>query len=272
MRLFGASSNRNLVVRVQGADRSEERSLAFEELKRSLAMYQAVGPNVDHKIKPPDAKTIARALSVLTQKSLQHRLFERILATFGSDLVDPLARILDLGSGGPLLTRMTELRAAMLGGIDDLHLSRETREVLLADLSRLLSDDYLTLLAEHEENAQRPRVKKLAQEVLHLVGTTFQRAFMHWPDHAERIAHSVHRRFSVTMALGEQPVALRSHIVGAIAEFLLIETSAELSGALSQLFSQREYAGLIESSEIQLSPSTYEDFAQACWEIVADYG
>jgi len=267
LRLFGAPSNRHLVVRVQGADRSQERSLAFEELKRSLEMYQAVGP-----IKPPDAKTIAKALSVLTQKNLQHRLFERILSTFGRDLVDPLARILDRGNGGPLLTRMTDLRTAMLDGIGELHLSRETREVLLADLSQLMSDDYLSLLAEHEENAQRPRIKKLAQEVLHLVGTTFQRAFLHWPVHAERIAHSVHRRFSATMALGEQPVAIRTHIVSAIAEFLSVETSAELSGALSQLFSQREYAGLIESSEIHLAPSTYDDFAQACWEIVADYG
>ena len=46
----------------------------------------------------------------------------------------------------------------------------------------------------------------------------------------------------------------------------------QLTGALSQLFSQREYAGLIERSEIQLAPRTYDDFAQACWEMVADYG
>lgn len=272
LRLFGAGENRDLVVRVQGAGRSEDRALAFEELKRSLAMYETVGPNSTRGLKPPDAKTIARALLVLTQKSLQHRLFERILSTFGRDLVDPLARILDLGSDGPLLGRMKDLRSTMLTGIDELHLSRETREVLYADLSRLLTDDYLGLLAEHEENAQRPRVKKLAQEVLHLVGATFQRAFAHWPEHAERIAQSVHRRFNATMALGEQPVAIKTHIVGSIAEFLEIETSAELSGALSQIFSQREYAGLIESSEISIDPRTYSDFAQACWELVAQYG
>jgi hypothetical protein len=272
LRLFGATGNPNLVVRVQGAGGSEERSLAFEELKRSLAMYQAVGPNAQLVIKPPDVSTIARALSVLTEKNLRHRLFERILSTFGRDLVDPLARILDRGNGGPLLIRMTDLRAKMLEGVSDLNLSHETQEVLLADLSRLLGDEYLAMLAEHEENAQRPRVKKLAQEVLHLVGTTFQRAFLHWPAHAERIAQRVHRRFSATMALGEQPVAIRTHIVGAIAEFLSVETSAELSGALSQLFSQSAYAGLIESSAIHLDRKTYDDFAQACWEIVADYG
>ena len=271
-RLFHANTNPNLVVRVQGAARSEDRQDAFRELLESLAMYGDAGSGA-HPIvvKLPDSATITRALSVLSQEGLQRRLFERILATFGGKLLDPLAQILDSAAGGALNTRLTSLRDDLLQGVHDLQLSRETREILNNDLRGLLSNEYLSMLAEHEEKVQRPRAKQLVKEVLHLVGATFQRAFRGWPENAARIALTVCRIPDAKLELGEHPIVLRRRIVGAIADFLWIETGAELSGSLSQLFSQKSYAGLVDTSHIELDRATYSEFAEACWELVAEH-
>jgi len=271
-RLFHAGENPNLVVRVQGAARSEDRQDAFRVLLESLAMYgnsaAEVRPIV---VKLPDSATITRALSVLSQESLQRRLFERILATFGGKLLDPLAQILNSAEDGPLRARMTHLCGELLRGVQALQLTRETQEILTADLRALLSDEYLSMLAEHEEKVQRPRAKQLVKDVLHLVGTTFKLAFRGWPENAARIAQTVCRMPEAKLELGEHPIVLRRRIVGAIADFLWIETGAELSGSLSQLFSQKSYAGLVDTSHIELDRATYSEFAEACWELVAEH-
>jgi hypothetical protein len=106
---------------------------------------------------------------------------------------------------------------------------------------------------------------------LHLVGATFQRAFRGWPENAARIAQTVCRVPDAKLELGEHPIVLRRRIVGAIADFLWIETGAELSGSLSQLFSQKSYAGLVDTSHIELDRATYSEFAEACWELVAEH-
>jgi hypothetical protein len=141
----------------------------------------------------------------------------------------------------------------------------------MGDLRQLLNDDYLSMLAEHEEKVQRPRVKQLAQEVLQLVGSTFQRAFQHWHENAAQIADSVSRRFGKKLRLGAHPTLIRTRIVEALEEFLWVETSAELSGALSQLFGQRVYVGLVAEPRIEVDRSVYHDFAEACWEIIAEH-
>ncbi|MGC4087103.1 MAG: hypothetical protein QM756_04205 [Polyangiaceae bacterium] len=287
MLLFGAGKNTDLVVRVQGADLEQDRNDAFQELLRSLTLYNPEAIDAQRLTVPlPDQHTITRALLVLADKSLQHRLFEHILSTFGHRLIDPLAAILDSARGGPLFNRMVDLRHQLLSGVEELRLTQETRGMLEADLRKLLDDSYLALLAEHEETNQRPRVKRLAQEVLHLVGVTFQRAFARWPEHAERIALCVSRGFNGSVGgvsgigsgggrighveLGEHPVFIRRRIVQAIAEFLWVETSSDLSGALTQLFAQRAYSGLVEHSQIDLDRSVYDEFAEACWQLVAE--
>jgi hypothetical protein len=272
--LFGGDRNKNLVVRVQGAAHSADRSDAFQELLHSLALYNPAAVEAHGvAVEPPDARTITRALLVIADKKLQHRLFEYILSTFGRKLVDPLAEILDSGKGGPLYARMQALRSELLDGVQDLRLTQETRSVLEADLTKFLGDDYLAMLAEHEEQVQRPRVKKLAQEVLHLVGVTFQSAFRRWPEHAEHLGHSISHSFSGTgrIQLGEHPVLIRRRITQGIAEFLWVETSSDLRGALAQLFAQRAYAGLVGSQEIELARPVYNEFAEACWQLVAEY-
>jgi hypothetical protein len=127
------------------------------------------------------------------------------------------------------------------------------------------------MLAEHEEKVQRPRVKQLAQEVLHLVGSTFQRAFQHWGENAVQIADSVSRRFGKKLRFGAHPTLIRSRIVEALEEFLWVETSAELSGALSQLFAQRAYSGLVAEPRVEVDRAVYRQFAEACWDIISEH-
>lgn len=270
--LFSVTDGQELVVRVHGAGDREQRNDAFSELLESLAMYNGGALKAaELRVAPPGKEAIVRALSVLGQKGLQRRLFERVLLTFGRALVDPLAEILDRAPGGPLLTHMASLRLRLFQGVGDLRLTQETQQILMTDLGRLLSDDYLSMLAEHEEKVQRPRVKKLAQEVLQLVGSTFHRAFQRWHDNAQQIADLVHRRFGGPLALGAHPTVIRTRIVEAVEEFLWIETSAELSGALSQLFAQKAYAGLVASPTVDLDRGVYRQFAEACWELISEH-
>ena len=270
--LFSVEDNHDLVVRVQGAGDNEQRNDAFGELLASLAMHHGGALNAAALVvAPPSTESLARALSVLGKKHLQVRLFEKILLTFGRTLVDPLAEILDRAPGGPLLTHMASLRLRLFQGVGALRLTQETQQILMGDLGRLLNDEYLTMLAEHEEKVQRPRVKKLAQEVLQLVGATFQRAFQHWHDNAGQIAESVSRRFGVRLNLGTHPALIRTRIVDALEEFLWVETSAELSGALSQLFAQKAYEGLVGEPHINLDRGVYHQFAEACWDLIVEH-
>lgn len=271
--LFGSGGeSSDLVVRVHGAGDTEQRNDAFNELLASLAMYNGGTLQASElRVAPPNEAAIVRALTVLSQRHLQRQLFERVLLTFGRTLVDPLAEILDRAPGGPLLTHMATLRLRLFENVGELRLTRETRQILMGDLERLLNDDYLSMLAEHEEKVQRPRVKKLAQEVLQLVGSTFHRAFAQWQRNAEQIAASIVRRFGGPIQLGAHPTIIRDRIVDALEEFLWIETSAELSGALAQLFGQKAYFGLVEGPAPLLERGVYRQFAEACWEIISEH-
>jgi hypothetical protein len=270
--LFSAADNNDLVVRVQGAGDIEARNDAFGALLDSLAMHNGGALNATALVvAPPNKQSITRALSVLGKKHLQLRLFEKILLTFGRTLVDPLAVILDRAPGGPLLTHMASLRLRLFEGVGALRLTEETQQILMGDLGQLLNDEYLTMLAEHEEKVQRPRVKKLAQEVLQLVGSTFQRAFQHWHDNAAQISESVSRRFGERLQLGAHPMLIRTRIVDALEEFLWVETSGELSGALSQLFAQKAYQGLVTKPHIEIERGVYHEFAESCWDLIAEH-
>ena len=136
-------------------------------------------------------------------------------------------------------------------------------------LTRFQRDEYLEMLAEHEVNVQRPRVKRLAQEALHVIGTTFQNAFQHWNSNAGQIAEAVARRFKGRLKLKESPVIIRERIVEGLEEFLWVETCAELGGALSQLFRQDKYRGVVEQPPV-IERQLYAQFAATCWEIIED--
>ncbi len=268
LRLFKAEGPGRLVVTVHGDDQG--RSEAFRELLASLALYDTRYQNQEAmEIEPPDVESLRKGLSVLGDQSVKRRLFERILRTFGSELLDPLAAILDRGPGGTLLARMADLRQDLLHSVQQLHLTPDTRQILTDDLRKLLADDYLAMLAEHEENVQRPLVKELAEQALHLIGAIFQQAFQHWQLNAERIAESVHRRIKGRLKLHESPVIIRERIVEGVEEFLWVETSNELSGGLQQLFMQDKYKGVVrEVPEVQRS--LYAKFASTCWEIIEE--
>lgn len=269
LRLFQAEGESGLVVTVRdGAGESASRTDAFRELLASLEMHGGgVAPNIE--IEPPDLESLQKALGVLGERKVQKRLFERILRTFGTRLLDPLAETLDCGHGGPLLVRMSNLRASLLEKIMRLHLTPETLEILQHDLCTLLNDDYLGMLAEHEEQVQRPLVKQLAQEALHLIGAVFQRAFSQWSRNAAQIAESVERRLKGRFKLKESPVIIRARIVEGLEEFLWVETSTELTGALGQLFHQDKYRGVVQAMP-PVERDLYADFAATCWEIIQD--
>lgn len=270
-RLFGNHDQAGLVIRVQGGDGSAAgRSAAFSELLDSLQLYDFHKNRKEIRVAPPDKETIASALAVLANSGLKRRLFERILLTFGKRIVDPMGQILDTTPGGALLERIASIRNNLLDSIRELRLTYETQAILLGDLEKLLSDEYMDMLAEHEENVQRPRVTQLAQDILHLIGTTFERAFRQWPHHAETIATSISRRMGSSITLRESPLVIRERIIEGLHEFLWIETSTELSGAIGQLFGQAQRHGIIGDEMPTLERDTYRQFAEACWEIIAE--
>jgi hypothetical protein len=267
LRLFGAADV-GLVVTVRGD--AGERGEAFRELLDSLALYDdryRTGEAIE--VEPPDVESLRRALGVLGEPRVKRRLFERILQVFGSELLNPLGEVMTTQAGGTLQGHMDRFRNDVLLSVGTLPLTQETREVLLGDLSGLLTDEYIAMLADHEEQVQSPRVKEMAQAALHLIGEVFQRAFRHWGENASRLAESVHRRLGGRVRLKESPVVVRQRIVEGIEEFLWVETSTELSGALEQLFHQDKYRGVADLAP-RVERRLYAQFAGACWDIIQD--
>jgi hypothetical protein len=270
-RLFDAGDS-GLVIRVYGEpdSGSAEAMATFQEMFASLQMYDARprDPSAEILVDAPNKKVITSALEVLGRQEHQKKVLDYILTTFGRRLIDPLAAILDTTPTGSVMSRLALTRDILLAQIADLRMTPETQRVISEDLRRVLNDDYLAKLAEHEEQVQRPRVAQLAQQILRLIGSTFHRALRRWPDHAQQIASSIARRSHGKIPLREIPVLLRSQITAGIEEFLWIETSAEIQGALEHMLA--EYKGVMPISPQTLERATYREFADACWAIIAE--
>lgn len=262
-RLFGTDG---LVVRVHSDDPSQSaRDSAFAELLESLRMY---GYTDSATVETPGADAIHRALSVLSNDHLQRQLFQKILLTFGGRIVNPLVAILETARG--VRGRMDDLRTSLLTGVRQLKISAETANLLRDDLEKLLTPEYLDMLAEHEEKVQRPLAEKLAQDVLHLIGATFQRAFRKWPEHARLIAESVARRMGGRVSLRTSPAVIRDRIIEGIEDFLWVETSNELDGALRQLLARCDWSRLVDKPPPEIDKSVYREFAEECWSLVSN--
>lgn len=263
-RLFGTDG---LVVRVLTDDPSQSaRDAAFSELLESLRMY---GYTDSVTVEAPNTDAIWKGLAVLSKEHLQRQLFQRILMTFGGKVVNPLISILDSTPEG-VRARMNDLRKSLLGSVGQLKISFETASLLRDDLGKLMTDDYLDMLAEHEEKVQRPLAEKLAHEVLHVIGATFQRAFKRWPDNARTIADSVSRRMGSRMSLRTSPKVIRDRIVEGIENFLWVETSNELDGALQQMLSRHQWSKLVDRPAPEIDREVYREFAEACWDLVSN--
>lgn len=262
-RLFGTDG---LVVRVLSDDPSQSaRNSAFGELLDSLRMY---GYTDSATVETPGAEAIGKALGVLSKDHLQRQLFQKILLTFGGRIVNPLVAILDSSRG--VRGRMDDLRSSLLGGVKQLKISAETASLIRDDLQKLLTPEYLDMLAEHEEKVQRPLAEKLAQEVLHLIGATFQRAFKKWPEHARLIADGVARRMGGRVSLRTSPAVIRDRIIEGIEDFLWVETSNELDGALQQLLGRYDWSKLVDRPLPEINRAVYREFAEECWHLVSN--
>lgn len=270
-RLFDAGPESGLVIRVHGDAGGGDSEATFREMLASLQMYddryRTGGGEV--MVDAPNRSTIARALMVLGQEEHQKRILDFILTTFGRRLIDPLAAILDTTPNGTLVGRLSMMRDIFLSHIADLRMTPESQQILSDDLCKLMTEEYLGIVAEHEERVQRPRVTKLAQQILRLVGSTFHRALRRWPEHADQIAASIARRNQGKVRLREIPTLLRTHITDGIEEFLWVETSNDIEGALHPLFA--EHRAVMPVALQPLERETYREFASACWSIIAEY-
>ena len=272
-RLFDAGSDSGLVIRVHGEESAHTAGAidAFRELIASLRMYDDRYRDGGERVlvEPPSSRAITRALSVLARPEHQKRILEHVLTTFGRRLIDPLADLLDPTPQGSLLPRLSVLRDIFLAQLRELRLTDEMSQIMAGDLRNLLSDEYLSMIAEHEERVQRPKVTALAQRILRLIGSTFHAALKRWPAHAEQIALSISRRMQGQVSLKESPLIIRDHIASGIEEFLWVETSVDIQGALDQLFA--EYKNVLPAPIEPLDRSVYRRFAEACWGIIAEY-
>ena len=267
-RLFGAGNESGLVIRVYG-EQDGKADDTFREMLASLQMYdERFGEGGKILVQPPPRAVLVRAMSVLGREEYQRRILAQVLSTFGRRLVDPLGEMLDATPEGSLVARLGMLRDLFLAQVVDLRLTPESQQILSGDLRKLLSDEYLAMVAENEERVQRPRLTRLAQEVLRLIGGVFRRAFARWPDHAERIASTIGRRLGGQVSLREVPALLRDQITHGIEEFLWVETSTEIEGALRSLFA--EHGSTLAVEPPKLEREAYREFASACWQLIAD--
>lgn len=266
-RLFGDDDGM-LIVNVTGG--GEGAADTYRELMESLRFHygstEALSASI---VSAPDADTLAKALRVLARPDLQRRAMDRLLSAFGHRLIEPLRAFLDPGPEGAVMAELVAVRERIFEDVARLGVTPETQRILRDDVERLLTEDYLAMLAENEERVQQPRVRALAQHILRLLGDLFHRALQSWPDHADRIAHAVTRRIGHEVRLRELPRLVRDHLVASLEEFLWVETSVELEGALGPLFAMHADV-LIQPPP--LDRALYRELAEGCWQLVADHG
>jgi hypothetical protein len=269
-RLFDAGPETKLVIRVHGGTEPSVADDALREMLASLRMYDdRLRTGGEVLVQAPTKESLVRAMVTLGREEHQKRILSQVLTTFGRHVIDPLADLLDATPTGTLVSRLSMMRDIFLAQIADLKLTPESQQILSGDLRRLFSDEYLSMVAENEERVQQPRVARLAQQILRLIGTTFRRALGRWPDHAERIAASIVRRTQGEIRIRDLPSLLRTQITDGIEEFLWVETSNEIEGALRALFAEHKAVAPIEPAP--LARTAYREFASACWDIIAEH-
>lgn len=79
----------------------------------------------------------------------------------------------------------------------------------------------------------------------------------------------ISRRMKGQVHLREVPTLIRGQICAAIEDFLWLETANKIEAALVPLFTQ--HAGLLSGPAPTLDRSLYKEFAEACWEIIAEF-
>ena len=268
-RLFGGGEER-LVVSVYGGGDDAGVVATFDELMTSLEMHGGIAPGglPNALVDAPDAAMIERALSVLGQRDLKRRVLDQVLTTFGRRLIDPLGNVLDPGPDGLMMSELVRVRERLLADVEDLDATHETRSILAGDVRKLLSDEYLSMLADNEERVQRPRVRELAREILRMIGDCFHAALERWPSHAGAIASAASRRLDDKVTLRELPHLIRAQVVSGIEEFLWVETSTHVEGALAAMFrAHRDIA----AKPPPLEREAYREFAEGCWRLIASH-
>ncbi|APR86453.1 Hypothetical protein A7982_11802 [Minicystis rosea] len=259
-RLFDAGPDSGLTVRVYGGSPTGD---AFRELLDSLRMYDdRYREGRDVLVHAPSRASLSRALATLGGGEQRRRAIGHALETFGPRLVHPLGEVIE-DSPGALPARLSMMRDIVLAQIASLRLTPESQRLLSNDMRRLLSDEYLGLLAENEEHIERPRVRALAREILRLLGATFQRALVGLPAAADGIAGEIEPRLSGDHPLREMPARVRREITAAVEGYLREATSAELEASLTALFAEHGV------SPTPLPRDGYREVAERCWEIVA---
>ena len=270
-RLFGGMADRDLVVSVYGDEDAEGTVSTFHELMRSFEMHGGGHGDVrfqDVLVAAPNATTIERALLTLSHADLQRKLLDQVLTTFGHHLIDPLGAVLNAGPDGALMRELVNVRERVITDLTALQVTSETRSIVIQDITKLMNNDYLAMLADHEERELRPRVRELAQEILRLVGDIFHVALGRWPEHARSIAHAVRRRLSGEVRLAELPHLLREQVLAGIEEFLWVETSNDIEGALRSMFASRRD---IVDKPPPLERAAYRSFAVGCWKLMTEH-
>jgi hypothetical protein len=266
-RLFGGLAEEELVVTVHGAEEDDVGAVAsYRELLVSLEQTGAGERMGASFVRAPSEASVTRALAALSGTAAQRELLDGVLTVFGRRFIDPLGNMLDATPEGLLRMRLARIRSGILEDVEGLGLTRETRELLGRDLEGLLSDEYLEMLADHEEQVQRPKVEKLARDVLHLLGETFRAALAEWPEYARSLAASAASSWDAEVELRDIPGLVRGHVVPGIEEFFWTRTGPRLRERLESPFASH---GDLTAAPAPVDREDYRDVAKLGWDIIA---
>jgi hypothetical protein len=267
--LFDAGADNGLVIRVYGeAGQDSPAALdTFREMLASLQMHDdGSGALGDVAVPTPDRRAIHKALSLLGNDAIQRSILDHVLTTFGRKLIDPLGALLDRTPEGSLMGRLTMLRDIFLAQITGLHLTQESQALLSADVKKLLNNDYLAKVAAHEEEVQRPRVRRLAQQMLQVVGTTFRAALRRWPERGDAMVDGIVSRLPERLRLKAIPPLVKTLVVSAIQNYLWEEASERLEAELIPLL--KEHAEVVKTAPRSLDREEYLGFAEFAWTVI----
>ncbi len=268
--LFDAGVDNGLVIRVYGESDSHSPAAmdTFREMLASLKMHDDPTRGVlsDEPVPTPNRAAIAKAVNLLASEVVQRGVLDHVLTTFGRRLIDPLGALLDRTPEGTLMARLTMLRDIFVAQVTGLHLTGESQQMITGDIRRMMNDAYLAKIAENEETVQRPRVRRLAQQVLQIVGAIFRTALRRFPERSDQVVDGICSRLPDRLRLKAIPPLVHTLVVNAIQNYLWEETSGPLEAELSPLFA--EWERVVAHAPVALTRDAYQEFAEAAWTLI----
>ena len=242
---------------------------AIRELTQSMALHSKLEVPGDTSIPRPTAATVRAALDVLHNPDARRETLTAAIGAVARRVLSPLEPLLE-SPHTATRDRLIAWRHRLERSTRSLHLTAATLTQIHDTLATAFNDDMLESLARAEDEAFRPRIVGLAQQIVDTLANTYVRAIERFGANADAVSERIVRRMPERLPLRDLPDRLKIGFTSAMSSYLENETSSDIAGSLATLAG--EYDDVLHRSTVLTFPAdAHRDVALACWSVVSSF-